>query len=116
MDERIETYINKQKSPQKEIIKKLRKIILDTLKCNEDIHWGVLTYDHAKYYLAGLKDSVNLGFSIKGLQASDLKLFKGTGKTMRHIKIRSVDEINKANIVKLLKLVDKKAERASCCK
>lgn len=67
-----------------------------------------------KYYLVSLKDSVNLGFSIKGLNKTESKNFKGTGKTMRHLKFKSKNEINEKEITKLIKLVDKKARCASC--
>lgn len=109
----VTEYIEKQKSPQKEICKKLRKIILKTFpKIDEKMEVGVPWY--GKYYLVGLKDSVNIGFSIKGLLKRDRDNFKGTGKTMRHLKFKEVKEINEKEIVKLLKLVDKKAKCASC--
>jgi hypothetical protein len=55
-----------------------------------------------------LKDHVNLGFTIKGLIEADLALFDGDGKTMKHIRVENVD-IDEERIVRLLKLVDKKA-------
>lgn len=113
--EKVKKYIAKQKSPQKEIIQKIRKIILKTLsKSKEEMKWGVLGYGNGKFYLVGLKDHVNLGFSIKGLSKKEQALFEGSGKTMRHIKIHSLKEINEKKIVKLLKLVDKKAVCEEC--
>lgn len=113
MNKEVTEYIKKQKSPQKEILKKLRRIILKTFpKINEHMAVGVPWY--GKYYLVGLKDSVNIGFSVKGLLKKDKDNFRGTGKTMRHLKFREVKEINEKDIVKLLKLVDKKAKRCSC--
>lgn len=106
MDKKVEEYIGKQESPQKEICQKLRKIILKTFPdITEEIKWGVPAYDKNKYYFVALKNHVNLGFSIKGLSEEDLSLFEGTGKTMRHIKIFSEDEINEKHIVKLLNLI-----------
>lgn len=120
----VTEYINKQKSPQKEIINKLRKIIQSTLKDSQErMAWGVLAYKKGKFYLVGLKDSVNLGFAIKGLPKDDIKKFEGSGKTMRHLKFKSkekgdVKEIDKQEkqIIRLLRLVDKKAECSSCLK
>jgi len=64
MKEEIKKYIEKQKSPQKEIIKRLRKIILKTMpRINEEFKMGVPWYE-GKYYLVGLRDHVNLGFSL----------------------------------------------------
>lgn len=116
MNTEVTDYIKKQKSPQKEILNKLRKILLKTLpklKKAEQVKVGVPFYE-GKYYLVGLKDSVNLGFSIKGLKKSEIKDFQGTGKTMRHLKFKSPDEINKKELTKLIKLVDRKAKCASC--
>jgi len=116
MNKLVTEYIGKQKSPQKEICKKLRKIILKTFpKINEKMKMGVPWYE-GKYYVVGLKDSVNLGFSVKGLSKKDRDNFKGTGKFMRHLKFKEVKEIDEKEIVKLLKLVDKKAECGSCFK
>lgn len=61
-----------------------------------------------KYYIVALRDHVNLGFSLKGLTRKEQELFEGSGKTMRHIKIRSVKEMDEKRIVKLLRLVKKK--------
>jgi len=112
----VTEYIEKQKSPQKEICKKLRRILLKTLpKINESIKMGVPWYE-GMYYVVGLKDSVNLGFSIKGLPKKEKDLFQGTGTTMKHLKFKTVGEIDEKNVVKLIKLVDKKAESGSCWK
>jgi len=108
MNKEVKEYIEKQKSPQKEILKKIRKIIFKTFpKINEEKKMGVIAFDEGKYYLVRLKDSVNLGFSIKGLTKKEIELFKGKGKYMRHIKINSLKEIDKKNIVKLLKIAKK---------
>ena len=106
MDKKVDEYIKKQESPQKEICQKLRKIIFNTFPdIKEEIKWGVPSYGKNKYYIVALKTHVNLGFSIKGLSAEEIALFEGTGKTMRHIKIFSEDEIDEKHIVKLLKLI-----------
>jgi hypothetical protein len=51
---------------------------------------------------------VNLGFSLKGLSKTEQKLFEGSGKTMKHIKVSSVNEIDEKKIIALLKLVQEK--------
>lgn len=65
---------------------------------------GVPSYEN-KYYIVGLKDHVNIGFSIEGLSSEELSLFEGKGKLMRHIKIYSLEEIDEKRIIKLLKIV-----------
>ncbi|WP_167879527.1 DUF1801 domain-containing protein [Methanococcoides sp. NM1] len=107
MNSKMQAYIKKQRSPQKEIIEKLRDIILKTYPdIKEEFKMGVPWYE-GKYYLVGLKDHVNIGFSIEGLSEEEKGLFEGTGKTMKHIKVFSLEEINEEDIVKLLKVVKK---------
>jgi len=109
MDEKVNDYIKKQKSPQKEICQIVRKIILKTYpNIKEEMKYGVPYYGN-KYYIVALKTHVNLGFSIKGLTTEEINLFEGTGKTTRHLKIKSQEEIDEENIRKLLEIVmDKK--------
>jgi hypothetical protein len=112
MDKEVGGYISKQKSPQKEICRKIRKIIIKTFPDIKERMWvGVPWYEGA-YYIVALKSHVNLGFGIKGLSKKELDLFEGKGKTMRHIEIYSLKDINEEQIVKLLKIA-KKAE-CSC--
>jgi len=105
MNKGVEDYIEQQEPPQKEICKKLRQIILETFPgIEEEMKLGVPWYE-GKYYIVGLKDHVNLGFSLKGLSKKEIKLFEGGGKTMKHVKIRSLEEIDEEKIVELLKVV-----------
>jgi hypothetical protein len=71
--------------------------------------WGVPTYGDGKYYIVALKNHVNIGFSLKRLSKKEQELFEGSGKTMKHIKIRTIKEIEKKRIVELLKLIWKKS-------
>ena len=106
----VDEYIENQKSPQKEILQKVRNIFLKTLPgCEEKMMWGVVTFAGGKFYIAALKNRVHVGFAITGLNKEEIGLFEGTGKTMRHIKINSVEEINEKHLVKVIKLVDKKS-------
>ena len=108
MDKKVENYIEKQKSPQREICQKLRKIILKTFpNIKEEMKLGVPWYE-GKYYIVALKEHVNLGFSLKRLSKEETELFEGGGKTMKHIKISSLNEIDEPKIVKLLKVVKDK--------
>ena len=108
MNKEVENYIEKQKSPQREICHKLRKIILKTFPdVKEEMKMGVPWYE-SKYYIVALKDHVNLGFSLKGLSKKEKELLEGGGKTMKHIKIYSLKEIDEKKIVKLLRVVEKK--------
>ncbi|MFX0038554.1 MAG: DUF1801 domain-containing protein [Promethearchaeota archaeon] len=105
MDNKISNYIENQKSPQKEICQRLREIILATFpNVREEMKYGVPYYGN-KYYIVTLKTHVNLGFSIKDLTKDEIALFEGSGKTTRHIKINSFEDIDEKNIIKLLKIV-----------
>ena len=105
MHEKVKVYLDKLPSPQKEICKKVRKIIIDTFpEIEESFKNGVPWYED-KFYIVGLKDHVNIGFSLEGLSNEEIKLFEGNGKSMRHIKLFSLKDINKDKIVKLLKVV-----------
>jgi hypothetical protein len=108
---KVDDYINQQPSPQKEICQRLRELILKTLPgTKEEMRWGVPVFADGKFYIGALKDKVNLGFSINGLTKEEIALFEGGGKTMRHIKVYAVADIDEERISGLLKLVDKKAE------
>ena len=108
-DKKVDEYIDKQKSPQKEICNTLRKIIFKTIPdVKEEMKWGVPSYDNGKYYFVALKTHVNLGFSIKGLSKDEIALFQGSGKTMRNIEIKSEKEMDENQIIKLLKLIQEK--------
>ncbi len=50
-------YLEKQKSPQKEICQLLRSIIFRTFpNVKEEMKWGVPTYADGEYYFVALKD------------------------------------------------------------
>jgi hypothetical protein len=107
MSQKVDNYITNLSSPQREISQKLRNIILTTYPdIKEEMKYGVPYYD-ANFYIVGLKDHVNLGVSIRNLTPEEISLFEGTGKTTRHIKVSSVEEINEEEIKSLLLLVKK---------
>ena len=61
--------------------------------------WGVPVFADGKFYIGSFKNSVNLGFSINGLNDREVALFIGTGKTMRHIKIRSLQDVDEEKLI-----------------
>jgi len=56
-----------------------------------------------------MKNRVHVGFAITGLNSDEIGLFEGSGKTMRHIKIPTLENIDEKKLVRLIKLVDEKA-------
>ncbi|MGD9142301.1 MAG: DUF1801 domain-containing protein [Dehalococcoidia bacterium] len=106
MSNAVDDYISKQPSPQKEILRELRALILKTFPdAGEEMKWGVPAFSDGKFYIVALKDHVNLGFSTAGLTKDEIALFDGGGKTTKHIQIASVDEIDEERIANLLELV-----------
>jgi len=66
MDKRVAQYLEKQKSPQKEICIKLREIIIKTFPgISEELKWGVPVYAGGKFYIGAVKLGVNLGVSVE---------------------------------------------------
>jgi len=115
MDKQVNDYIEKQESPQKEIIQKIRKIFQKTLPIpKEKMRWGVITFASGKFYLAAMKHRVHVGFAITGLNKDEIRLFEGTGKTMRHIKIPTSENIDEKKLIKLIEMVDQKAICTPC--
>ena len=111
MSHKIDDYIDTQPSPQKEICWYLRNLILKTFPgAKEEMKWGVPAFANGNYYIVALKDHVNLGFTARGLTEQDLTLFDGGGKTMKHLQINQLNNIDEKRIIKLLILVDKKAK------
>lgn len=110
MENKIERYFEKQVKEKKIISLRLRNIILSTFPgIKEEYKWGTVVYDDGRFYIAVVRQGINLGFAISGLTAEEKRSFEGRGKTMRHLKFVSVDEIDEVYIKTLLQLVKKKA-------
>jgi hypothetical protein len=75
-NEKVDSYISKQKSPQKEVCQKLRELIHKTLpEIKEEMKWGVPTFGGGKFYIVALKDHVNFGFLVEGSFAGRNRVF-----------------------------------------
>lgn len=96
-NEYVTAYVERLPYPQKEICKQLRKLIMESVEgVREQYKWNQPVYGVKKdfCYLRATKDHVNLGFmNAEKLNDPD-NLLKGTGKSMRHVKIKTVEEIN----------------------
>lgn len=115
MNEKVNRYIKIQKTPQKEICNYLRNLLHKTIPgIKEEMKWGVPVFAGGKFYIGSFKSSVNLGVSINGLDEREIALFEGSGRTMRHIKIKSLKDIDEEKLVKMIKLVYEKSKCESC--
>ncbi len=91
MDVSVKNYLKQLPSPQREICMKVRTIILKAFPdIKETFQNGVPWYEW-KFYIVGLKDHVNIGFSVAGMTPEEMKFLEDNGKYMRHIKIYSID-------------------------
>jgi uncharacterized protein YdhG (YjbR/CyaY superfamily) len=115
MNNQTDMYIEKQKSPQKEILQKVRIIFQKTLpNCEEKMAWGVVTFASGKFYIAAMKNHVHVGFAITGLSEDEISMFEGSGKMMKHLKIPTLESIDENRLVQMIELVDKKAICKPC--
>lgn len=115
MNRQVNEYIERQQSPQKEILQEVRKIFRETLpNCEGKMAWGVVTFAGGKFYIAAMKNRVHVGFAITGLNKDEIGLFEGSGKIMRHIKIPTVESIDRKRLVRLIEMVDKEAVCKPC--
>jgi len=106
----IEEYLSTLASPYKELMERLRTIILTSFPTIKEtvMHEGL--WFESRFYLAKLGDHVNLGVNIKGLSKEEVFLFLGTGKTMRHLKFYPNQEIDKPKLLEKLQIVYQKAD------
>lgn len=117
---KIEEFLKNYDPKVQEVCLKLRKIALELLPETEEIlfeGWKNFSYGTGEsrsdkdliIYIAPLKDSVNLGF-YRGANLPDKKnLLKGTGKLLRHIKLKSMVDHDINDIKQLIK--EAKTER-----
>ncbi len=98
MNSLVTEYINNSPLHQKEIMEVIRKMIHQTIEnVTEDFKWNrpIFKVSKAFAYLQANKNHVNLGFYQDAEKFDDPEgKLEGTGKTMRHIKLENVSDIN----------------------
>ena len=91
-----EAWIAGLEPPLRQIAQALRRLILDAdPDLRESIKWGNPTFERGGKvcYLAATKDYVSLGF-FNGAALTDRDgVIEGTGKKMRHVKVRDLSDI-----------------------
>ncbi|MDR8392605.1 DUF1801 domain-containing protein [Aliifodinibius sp. S!AR15-10] len=102
----IDTYLQKIPKKHHESVKKLHSLItgsFPTLQCS--LKWGKLTYhtDRNICSIVSHANHINLQLWDGALLDDPKSLLEGTGKSMRHIKIRGSEDINFNHMVPLLK-------------
>ncbi|MFD1040391.1 DUF1801 domain-containing protein [Virgibacillus byunsanensis] len=89
----------------KELTNTLRKIIFeasDTI--TEEIKWGKPCYieNGLVCYLQTAKSHVNLGFYFGATLEDKDNLLEGTGKKMRHIRVKKLEDIQTEKFISLI--------------
>jgi len=95
-DKEVDAYIANAAAEHKEILTTLRALIEKSVpNATEHFKWSQPVYETKKgfCYLKSTKKHVNLGFMNFGKIDDPENLLEGTGKSMRHIKIRSMEDI-----------------------
>jgi hypothetical protein len=109
MDPKIQQFFLALPQQKRDVAMQVRDIILaSSPKVTEAIKWRQLTFISGKTNLAFIYtysgvDYMNLGFMQATSLSDPKKLFEGTGKGMRHIKIRTEKEIPATQIKKWIK-------------
>lgn len=106
MSDEVDAFVAKVEPRQREIVKALRKMILETApELKETLKWGTPAYvlRGNVVYIAPYAAHVNLGF-YRGAEIEDSKgLLEGTGKGLRHVKVRSPKEAQSSNLKALVR-------------
>lgn len=93
----VSNYISIAPGEQKTIMEKIRRIIFESVpKVKESFKWSRPIFSTEKdfAYLQKTKNHVSLGFfNAEKLEDKGNRL-EGTGKSMRHIKLKSKDDID----------------------
>jgi hypothetical protein len=103
MNQQVTDYINQAPDEHRIIMQEIRQLISQCLtNAQESIKWGRPVFSAQKdfAYLKAAKAYVTLGFfSVEKLDDPN-KLLEGTGKDMRHIKIKRAADLDKALLTK----------------
>jgi len=107
-NQKVTEYIDNAAEEQIVILEELRKLIHETVdNVSEEIKWGfpVFAQNKAFAYLRYAKKHITLGFyNIDKIKDPD-NLLEGEGNTLKHIKIKSIDEIKQFVIAEWIKQI-----------
>lgn len=101
----VKEILDKMDPDKRKTAQKLRSIVKSTLPdVVETVKWGNITYllgDENLSWIMAYKDHLDLGF-FKGAELKS-ELLEGTGKGLRHIKVKTEKDINGKEVSRLLK-------------
>ena len=106
MNTQVTDYIAKATPEQKQIMELLRQLVHDSVPgVQEEFKWGRPVFRSSRdfAYLKTAKAYVTLGFfQFEKLSGAEGKL-EGTGKDMRHIKLRTMQDVDRTQLGDWLK-------------
>jgi hypothetical protein len=102
----IDAYVSKKNPKLKPVTDAVRALVRKAVpKSREAINpWGlpIFVWNGALCYMMVGKNHVTFGFP-RGTSLRDpTKLLKGTGKNLRHVKLREVSDVHDANLKQLI--------------
>jgi hypothetical protein len=98
----VSEYITQAPREQKNIMETIRSLVHETIAgTTEEFKWSRPVFSAGKdfAYLKTAKAYVTLGFFAFEKLSDPDQLLEGTGKDMRHIKIKKADQINRDLLV-----------------
>ncbi len=110
MNEQVTQYINEAPEEHKQIMHELRQLLHEAVsQVEESFKWSRPIFStHTSFaYLLANKNHVNLGFNDASKLNDPKGLLEGTGKDMRHIKIKKVADIDRELMVEWFKAAAK---------
>ena len=108
MNQEVTKYIENSSENHKEVLTELRKLILSIAPApNEQFKWSRPVYGLEKdfCYLQATKKHVTIGFFEFGKIKTNTTLIEGTGKSMRHVKLSNINQIEDFDIKKMIEEV-----------
>ncbi|HEY1115111.1 MAG TPA: DUF1801 domain-containing protein [Chitinophagaceae bacterium] len=97
MNEQVTRYINEAPPKQRQIMEVLRQLVHDSVPgVQEEFKWGRPVFRSGKdfAYLKTAKAYVTLGFFKFDRLRDEHGRLEGTGKDMRHIKLKTVQDMD----------------------
>jgi hypothetical protein len=103
----IDEYVESLTDWKKDVAEELRQVITTTSrKLTEEVKWGFPCYTAGGKCICGfmaMKDSVNFVL-YQGANLDDPRgIIEGTGKSMRHVKLRNRKDIRQSAFTKFIK-------------
>lgn len=106
MNQEVTDYIQNTEESHQKILTKLRKLILSAVpKAREQYKWSRPVYGLEKdfCYLQNTKRHVTFGFHDFEKISTNKHLIEGTGKSMRHVKLKDIKDLDEFQIKQMIK-------------